>query len=166
MIITTANVNFLIRRKRGAQLNPHSRCFPKVRTGWPDHDHTTHFDKEIRFYQEFCWKTISYGILFRICLTEQLIVLIRSEIRIGTGMVWLVSSDKWKAPSVKVWVHYEVKVSILTKPVVIPRLRCCCPLNQTLLQRMQSISINLWPVCLICCLFRPEKINKLFFIST
>ena len=37
-------------------------------------------------------------------------------------MVWLDSSDR-KAPSVKVSVDYEVGLSsILTKPVVIPRL--------------------------------------------
>ena len=28
-------------------------CFPKVRTGQPDHGQTSHFDNEIGFFQEF-----------------------------------------------------------------------------------------------------------------
>ena len=48
------------KRKTMGQLNPHSGPFPKVRTGWPDHGHAAHFDKEIRFFQEFLflWRTI------------------------------------------------------------------------------------------------------------
>ena len=29
------------------------KCFPKVRTGQPDHGQTSHFDNEIGFFQEF-----------------------------------------------------------------------------------------------------------------
>ena len=43
-------------RKTMSQLNPHSGHFPKVRTGRPDHGQTGHFDKEIRFFQEFLLK--------------------------------------------------------------------------------------------------------------
>ena len=43
-------------RKPMSQLNPHSGRFPEVRTGRRDHGKTTHFDKEIRFFQEFLLK--------------------------------------------------------------------------------------------------------------
>ena len=44
-------------RKTLSQLNPvHSGPSPKVRTGRPDHGWTGHFDKEIRFFQEFLLK--------------------------------------------------------------------------------------------------------------
>ena len=44
-------------RKTMSQLIPHSGRFSKVRTGRRDHGNTTHFDKEIRFFQEFLLKS-------------------------------------------------------------------------------------------------------------
>ena len=71
--------------------------FLKVRTGWPDHGWTSHFDKAISFFQEFLLKNHllrAYYLGFDI---SGWIVLIKSESLFTTGMVWLVSSDNWKA---------------------------------------------------------------------
>ena len=71
--------------------------FLKVRTGWPDHGRTSHFDKAITFFQEFLLKTHllrAYYLGFDISCW---IVLMKSEILIMMGMVWPVSSDKCKA---------------------------------------------------------------------
>ena len=58
-------------------------CFPKVRTGQPDHGQTSHFDNEIGFFQEFlgfdCFDWI---------------ILIKSEILITMVMLWPVRPDK------------------------------------------------------------------------
>ena len=156
MIITTANVHFLIRETPWASLTPHSGNFPKVRTAWLDLGQTGHFDNETELTKSFCWKIIFFlpyrhpaithtpiiwiaaksqakmnyrcfawnklSLLQTLgnkdtnlrclqCLLEgELTVfsiwliwlnsLIKSEILIAMGMVWPVSSDKWKAPLV------------------------------------------------------------------
>ena len=153
MIITTANVHFLIRETPWASLTPHSGNFSKVRTAWLDLGQTGHFDNESELTKSFCWKIISFlpyrhpaithtpiiwiaaksqakmnyrcfawnklSLLQTLCnketnlrslqcplegeLTVWLISrnsLIKSEILIAMGMVWPVSSDKWKAPLV------------------------------------------------------------------
>ena len=58
----------------------------------------SHFDEAISFFQEFLLKNHllrAYYLGFDI---SGWIVLIKSEILITTGMVWQVSSDKWKVP--------------------------------------------------------------------
>ena len=55
-------------------------------------------DNEIGFFQEFCWKTISFVHTILGFDWSGWIVLIKSEILIKVGMVWPVRSDKWKAP--------------------------------------------------------------------
>ena len=71
--------------------------FPKVRTGPPDHGWTSHFDKEIIFFQEFLLLKNhllhTHHLGFDYC---GWIVLIKSEILIMTAKVWPVSSDRWK----------------------------------------------------------------------
>ena len=50
---------FVLQQVRGrGNLNKHSNlvCFPKVRTGRPDHGWTCHFENEIGFFQEFLMK--------------------------------------------------------------------------------------------------------------
>ena len=72
--------------------------FPKVRTGRPDHGWSSHFDNEIGFSQEFLLKNHLLRAWYLGFDWSGWIVLIKSEILVTTGMVWLVSSDKWKAP--------------------------------------------------------------------
>ena len=74
--------------------------FPFVRTSGLDHCRTSQLANEIGFFQGFLLKN-------HLLLAHYLgfdwsgwRVLINSEILITTGMVWLVSSDKWKAPLV------------------------------------------------------------------
>ena len=72
--------------------------FPFLRTGRQDHRRTSHFNYEIGFFRGFLLKNY---LLPAHCLGfdwSGWIVLINSEILITTGMVWPVSSDKWKAP--------------------------------------------------------------------
>ena len=52
------------------------------------------------FFQEFLMKNHLFCESYSGFHRSGWIVLIKSEIRIMTGMVWLVSSDKWKAPCV------------------------------------------------------------------
>jgi len=72
--------------------------FPNVRTGRPDHGRTRHFENETGFIHESLMKNDfllrGYYLGFD---WSGLIALIKSEILITTGMVWQVSSDKWKA---------------------------------------------------------------------
>ena len=74
------------------------RVFSKgQKSSWPDY--SSHFDIAIGFFQEFLLKKnnllrVSY-LAFDQC---GWIALIQSEILITTGMVWPVSSDKWKVP--------------------------------------------------------------------
>ena len=63
--------------------------FPKARTcGRPDHGRTSHFETEKCLFKTFLLKNL-------INLTR--IVMIKSEFLNTTGMVWPVSSEKWKA---------------------------------------------------------------------
>ena len=81
----------------------HQGRFPFVRTGRPDHWRTSHFNYEIGFFRGFLLKNY---LLAAHCLGfdwSGWIVLINSEILITTGMVWPVSSDKWKAPQNNKW---------------------------------------------------------------
>ena len=55
-------------------------------------------DNEMGFFQEFCWKTISFVHTILGFDSSGWIVLIKSEILIKVGMVWPVRSDRWKAP--------------------------------------------------------------------
>ena len=81
--------------------------FPKVRTDRPDHGRTSHFDKTISFFQEFLLKNHLLRANYLGFNISGWIVLIKSEILITTGMVWPVSSDKWKAPLVSTnWLQY------------------------------------------------------------
>ena len=72
--------------------------FQKVRTDRPDHGRTSHFDKTISFFPEFLLKNHLLCANYLGFNISGWIVLIKSEILIMTGMVWQVSSDKWKAP--------------------------------------------------------------------
>ena len=77
-------------------VNANLERFPKLRNGRPDYGRTSHFDKEIGFFQEFLIKThLLRGHYLRFDWSGW-IVLIKSEFLITTGMVWQVSSDKWK----------------------------------------------------------------------
>ena len=72
--------------------------FPKLRTGRLGYGPTSHFDKEIDFFQEFLIKThLRRGLYLRFDWSGW-IVLIKSEFLITRGEVWQVSSDKCKAP--------------------------------------------------------------------
>ena len=71
-------------------------CFLKVRTGMPDHGRTSHFHKAISFFQEFLLKNHLLCASYLGFDISGWIVLIKSESLLTTGMVWLVSSDKWK----------------------------------------------------------------------
>ena len=80
---------------------PSSSClyfgrFPFVRTGRPGLCPTSQFENERGFFQEFSWKTMSF------VRTIQKLTNLDGEFwlkgKFATGMVWLVSSDKWKAP--------------------------------------------------------------------
>ena len=57
-----------IYNEEGNQIRFVLGCFPKVRTGRPDHGRTGHFDNKIGFYQEFLLKKKPFPlrILFRI----------------------------------------------------------------------------------------------------
>ena len=72
--------------------------FPKLRTDLQDYGRISHFDKEMGFFRDFLMKTyLLRGYYLRFDWSGW-IVLIKSEFLITTGMVWQVSSDKWKAP--------------------------------------------------------------------
>ena len=77
--------------------------FPFVRTGWPDHYATSRFDNEIRFFREFLPNNHFLGAYYLGFDWSGWRDLIKMEILIALGMVWPVSSDKWKAPLVYTW---------------------------------------------------------------
>ena len=72
--------------------------FPFVRTVGLDHCRTSQLANEIGFFQGFLLK--NHPAHYLGFDWSGWIVLINSEILITTGRVWLVSSDKWKAPIV------------------------------------------------------------------
>ena len=72
--------------------------FPFVRTGRPDHCPTSQLKNETAFSKSFCWKALSFVHAFLGFDGSGSRVLIKTEIIITTGMIWPVSSDKWKAP--------------------------------------------------------------------
>ena len=80
--------------------------FLKVSTGWPDHCCWTSHFAAISFFQELLLKSHLLHAYYLEFYRSGWIVLIKSEILIMTGMVWPVSSDKWKAP--KLWSMREV----------------------------------------------------------
>ena len=63
-------------------------CFPKARTGRPNHG----------FFQEFLMKNYFLYACYLGFDLSGWIALIKSEILTTTGMAWPVSSDKWRAP--------------------------------------------------------------------
>ena len=76
--------------------------FPKVRTGRPDHGRTCHFSNEIGFFQKVLLnKNVFFAFYLEFDLSGR-IVLIKREFLITVGMVWPVSSDKWKVTLVRV----------------------------------------------------------------
>ena len=74
--------------------------FPFVRTGWPDHCPTSRFDNEIRFFREFLPNNHFLGAYYLGFDWYGWRDLSKMEILIALGIVWPVSSDKWKAPPV------------------------------------------------------------------
>ena len=74
--------------------------FPKVITDRLDHSWTSHFDNEKCFFPRVLMKNHLFCESYLGFHRSGWIVLIKSEILIMTGMVWPVSSDKWKAPCV------------------------------------------------------------------
>ena len=72
--------------------------FPKVRTGRPDHGRTSHFDKERNIFPRVFAENNLFHTNYLGFDWSGWIVLIKSEILNTTGMVWPLSSDKWKAP--------------------------------------------------------------------
>ena len=80
--------------------------FPKVSTGWPDHCCWTSHFAAISFFREFLLKSHLLHAYYLEFDKSGWIVLIKSEILIMTGMIWPVSSDKWKEP--KLWRMWEV----------------------------------------------------------
>ena len=73
--------------------------FPLVETDRPDQGWSSHFDNEIGFFQEiFAEKPSPLWVVFRIWMIWLDISLIQSDILVTTGIVWPVSSDKWKRP--------------------------------------------------------------------
>ena len=79
-------------------VNVNLRRFPKLRTGRLDYGRIIHFDNDIGFFQEFLIKPHLLRGYYLTFDWSGWIVLIKSEFLITTGMVWQVSSDKWKAP--------------------------------------------------------------------
>ena len=67
---------------------------------WPDHCPTSQFVNEIRFCKEFLLKNVILRAYYLGSDWSGWRVLIKREIIIVTAIVWPVSSDKWKAPSV------------------------------------------------------------------
>ena len=63
-------------------------CFPKARTGRPNHG----------FFQEFLMKNYFLYACYLGFDLSGWIALIKSEILTTTGMAWPVSSDKWRVP--------------------------------------------------------------------
>ena len=59
---------------------------------------TSQFENIIGFFQEFLLKNVLLRVYYLGLDSSVSRVLIKSEIIIATGMVWPVSSDKWKAP--------------------------------------------------------------------
>ena len=84
--------------------------FRFVRTGRPDHCPTSQFKTEIGFFQEFLQKNHLFRAYYSWFDRSGQRVLIKREIIIAMGMVWPVSSDKWKAPQV----YYTSVFSVVT----------------------------------------------------
>ena len=84
VIITTANLHFLIREKPWASLTPHSGCFPNVRTSWLDQGRNGHFDNKIGFYRVFAKNPSPLCTIFRICLTEYFWL----KVKFSLGQEW------------------------------------------------------------------------------
>ena len=84
--------------------------FRFVRTGRPDHCPTSQFESEIGFFQEFLQKNHLFRAYYSWFGRSGQRVLIKREIIIAMGMVWPVSSDKWKAPQV----YYTSVFSVVT----------------------------------------------------
>ena len=89
--------------------------FPFVRTGRLDHCPTSRFDNEIRFFQEFLLNNHFLGAYYLGFDWSGWRDLIGMEIRIALGMIWPVSSDKWRAPSVT---HFSEPVRPALSPML------------------------------------------------
>ena len=73
--------------------------FPIVRTDRPHQSPTSYFENEIGFFQEFFrLKNVLFRVYYLGFDWSGWRVLIKRETIIATGMVWPVSSDKWKVP--------------------------------------------------------------------
>ena len=73
--------------------------FPIVRTDRPHQSPTSYFENEIGFFQEiFRLKNVLFRVYYLGFDWSGWRVLIKRETIIATGMVWPVSSDKWKVP--------------------------------------------------------------------
>ena len=96
LLDTRSNLSVVFKTKQIS--SAYKGCFPFVRTDWPDHCLTSQFENIIGFFQEFLLKKVLLRVYYLGLDSSVSRVLIKSEIIIATGMVWPVSSDKWKAP--------------------------------------------------------------------
>ena len=94
------------------QCRKHLGRFPFVRTGWPDHCPTSRFDNEIRFFREFLPNNHFLGAYYLGFDWYGWRDLSKMEILIALGIVWPVSSDKWKAPLNS---NLELPLTLLSK---------------------------------------------------
>ena len=96
LLDTRSNLSVVFKRKQIS--SAYKGCFPFVRTGRPDHCLTSQFENKIGFFQEFLLKNVLLRVYYLGLDWSGSRVLIEREIILATGMVWPVSSDKWKAP--------------------------------------------------------------------
>ena len=96
LLDTRSNLSVVFKRKQIS--SAYEGRFPFVRTGRPDHCLTSQFENKIGFFQEFLLKNVLLRVYYLGLDWSGSRVLIETEIILATGMVWPVSSDKWKAP--------------------------------------------------------------------